>query len=576
MANDYREKQDSLESVLKDANINDSIEVITEMGRLNFKYDNYQLAIQNFYDALKLSEKINDRKSKATLINNIAAIYYKNDDLANALTYFIQSYEIEKELNNKLGVSKSLNNIAIIYNEMENFEKSLEYYYEALKIRKQLDDEVGIATIHNNIGLVYVKKKEYPEAIKHYKFAVDIFDKHNEHRSLANTYGNLSRAYFLDKDIPSARYYVQKSFQQLRIEPSTYIEKDNYLILYSINNELGDYREALVNYKQFDKIRDSLSSEEVSGEIEKLKLKYESERKDLENIQLKNESEKQEARIKFQNILVVSIIVVLILVSVLAFLSYKNSLIRKKSISLLEQQKAEIEVKNLELRKLNQIKNKLFSVISHEVRNPLNSLLGTVELLTSGYLSTEEFFKLSGDLKQKVNQTTIFLNNLLIWAKSQMDGMKAKKEKFILSGLINDMLDILKEQADMKGVEIERNFKDEIDVKADKNMIGIVVKNLISNAIKFTNKGEKVVIDAKRNGKFAIINVSDHGVGISDDNKKKIFGDETFSTMGTAQEVGTGLGLVLSKNFVEENGGKLWLESEEGRGSTFSFTIPLG
>ena len=573
---DYRNKLDSLNTLLKNAsNINDSIEIMTELGRLNYRNDFHQLAIENFYDALKLSEEINDKESKATLINNIAAIYYKNKDLENALTYFIQSYEIEKESGNKLGVSKSLNNIAIIYNEMNELEKSLEYYHQALEIRKELKDEVGIATIHNNMGLVFMKKENYNEAIRHYKLATEIYIKHNEHRSLANTFGNLARACLLEKEFSDAQYYIQKSFKQLEIEPSVFIEKDNYFVLYSINKEQGNYKEALSNYEKFEKIKDSLNSEEVLGEIQKLKLKYESDRKELENIQLKTESEKQEARIRFQNILVISIIVVLILVSVLAFLSYKNSMIRKKSIEQLEQQKALIEKKNIELHKLDQIKNKIFSVISHEVRNPLNSLLGTVELLTSGYLSTEEFFKLSTDLKQKVNQTTIFLNNLLIWAKSQMEGIKTKKEKFVLNDVINDMLEILKEQADMKGVEIERKFEGEFDVKADKNMIGIVVKNLISNAIKFTNKGEKVVINVLKNGKFAIINVSDQGIGISKDNQKKILGEETFSTMGTAQEVGTGLGLVLSKSFAEENGGKLWLESEEGKGSTFSFSVPL-
>jgi len=566
---------DTLLALFQNADAKDSIEILTDLGRQNFKNDRHQVAIQQFYDALKLSEKIGDKNSKSTLLNNIAAIYYHNDDHENALKYFIQSYELEKELGRELEVSKSLNNIAIIYNELGDYEESLQYYKDALEIRTKLADEVGIATIHNNMGLVYVKLQKYNDAIDQYNQAVEIYLEHGQVKSLANTYGNLSRAYLFKKDYGQADHFVQRSFEAIGDNDFLYIERDNYETLYAINKELGNYVKALEYYQKFDGIQDSLNSEIIAGQIEKLTLQYESERKELENIQLKRESEQQTSQIKFQNILVISIILVLLLVSALALMHYKNSRTRKKSIEILEQQKAEIEKKNEELDKLNQVKNKLFSVISHEVRSPLNSLLGTVELLTSGFLSPEEFFKLSTELKQKVNQTTIFLNNILVWAKSQMQGLNPVKEEFEINDLINETLDLLKEQADMKGVEIDRELGEEIKVKADKNMIGIVIKNLISNAIKFTSQGEKICVHSKRNGNFAIINVVDQGVGIAKENHEKILGNEEYSTRGTAQEVGTGLGLVLSKNFIEENGGKIWLESEEGVGSTFSFTVPL-
>ncbi len=570
-----RQQIDSLNNLLLDAKKVDSIELLTEKGRLYFKNDDNIKAVESFYQALKLADEVNDNQKKATLVNNIAAIQYNTGDLEAALANFTQSYELEMKLDNRLGVSKSLNNMAIVYNELERFDESLDFYNKSLTIREELGDSVGIATIHNNMGLVFIKKKDYERAINHYQKSLKISIAHQNNKSVANTYANIARAYLFLKEYQSAIEYIDKSFQFIDNESSVFIKRDNYLTLYEIYKEMNNHKLALENYEKYDAICDSLNVVEINANLNELKLRFESEKNERENIMLKSERDQQKAFIQTQNIIVISIAVVLLLLSVLTFLMYKNALLKKKSIARLQRQKDEIEEKNLELRKLNQIKNKIFSVISHEVRSPLGSLLGTVELLTSGYLSPEEFFELSSDLKQKVNQTTIFLNNILLWAKSQMHGMTVNREDFVVNDLVNDMVDILIEQAVMKGVEIERNINEKIFVKADRNMIGIVIKNLIANAIKFTEKGNKVTIDAVKNGKFAVVNVSDHGVGISKENQQKIFGSESISTKGTAQEVGTGLGLTLSKSFVEENGGKIWVESTEGQGSTFSFSVPL-
>lgn len=580
---------DSLRTELVNADIDDSIELLTEMGRVNFRAERFQLALENFYTALRLSERAGDAGHNATLKNNIAAVYYKTDDLRKALEYFTQSLELERELSNQLGVSKSLNNIAIIYNELGEYEHSLTYYEDALAIRQSLNDRRGIATIYNNMGLVYVKLAEHDRAISYYQKSLEISRDFEDYRSVANTLGNISRAYLLSGRYTQAIAFAEQGLEYSQKSGSRLQDKDNYQTLYTIYKELNHHEKALEYFEKYEWIKDSLNSTNVASQLDEIKLKYETERKESENMLLKSEREAQEAVIRTQKIFVIAAMVVLLLVSALAYALYKNAIIRRHSIRMLEEQNREIENKHRELEKLNHLKNKIFSVISHEVRSPLNSLVGTIDLLNSGYLSPEEFFRLSSELKQKVNQTSIFLTNVLIWAKSQMNGVNITKEEFQIDRLVNDILDILKEQADMKGVEIERQFENQLSVGADKGMIGIVAKNLIANAIKYTKKGGKVVIKTYRKDDQAVVEVVDQGSGIPEDLQQTLFGVDGFmagaspdrngstpaGVSGEVDQVGSGLGLILSKILVEENGGHIWLRSEEGKGSTFSFSVHL-
>lgn len=585
----WADKLDSLRAGLENSDIHDSMEVLTEMGRVNFGNENFRQALENFYQALRLSEKVGDTKSNATLKNNIAAVYYETDDLNKALDYFIQSLELERSIDNKLGVSKSLNNIAIIYNELGEYEHSLMYYEEALAIREDLNDRRGIATIYNNMGLVYLKLGKYDRAISYYKQSLDISSNFEDYKGISNTLGNISRAYLLSRRYAEAIAYANKGLEYSGKSGSRLQDKDNYQTLYSIYKETNDHEKALEYFEKYEWIKDSLNSSIVASQLDEIKLKYETERKENENILLKSEKDAQDAVIKTQKIIVAAILLVLALVSALAYLLYKNTIIRRDSIRMLESQNREIEDKHRELEKLNLVKNKIFSVISHEVRSPLNSLVGTIDLLNSGYISPDEFFRLSTELKQKVNQTSIFLTNVLIWAKSQMNGVNVTKEEFQIDRLVNDILDILKEQADIKGVEIERQFENQLSVGADKNMIGIVTKNLISNAIKYTKKGGKVVIKTYRKNDQAVVEVMDQGAGIPEHVQHSLFGFDGFiagmsvdktaerstAISGEVDQVGAGLGLILSKILVEENGGHIWLQSEEGKGSTFSFSVHL-
>ncbi len=182
---------------------------------------------------------------------------------------------------------------------------------------------------------------------------------------------------------------------------------------------------------------------------------------------------------------------------------------------------------------------------------------------------------LSEDLVEKLDNTYNLLENLLNWAKSQMQGMKVYAKDIELKKISEDCVDLLTPIADKKLVKITNNIRTPIIVFADNEMVKLVIRNLMSNAIKFTTAGNKIILDAKSDKEFATISIKDNGTGISNENREKLFKLTSFSTRGTSNESGMGIGLLLCKDFVDKNGGKIWFESELEKGTTFYFTLPV-
>jgi signal transduction histidine kinase len=233
----------------------------------------------------------------------------------------------------------------------------------------------------------------------------------------------------------------------------------------------------------------------------------------------------------------------------------------------------EISQKTQKLEEVNRIKDKLFSVVSHDIKGPLTSLHLALSLTKSGTISQQEFQQLTKMLEVKFNQTTEFIENLLQWANLQLRGETFDPVPTDLSELIKSTLTLLEFERKNKMIVVENTVEAKQEVYGDLNMLKSVLRNLMTNAIKFTPPG-KVRIHAELSGRFVTISVSDTGVGIPERNQPLIFSLDIVTTPGTGQERGTGLGLVLCKEFVERNGGRIWFETEEGKGTTFYFTIP--
>jgi PAS domain S-box-containing protein len=262
---------------------------------------------------------------------------------------------------------------------------------------------------------------------------------------------------------------------------------------------------------------------------------------------------------------------------------------QKKAEKSLLKRKRELQEKNAKLLALSQelatqkqksddlnnLKDRLLSIISHDFRSPLNSLQGVLTLLQGKMISEEELRNLTERLLERVKVISTFLDNLLNWAKSQMEGTKVHLSRWNLHQVILTKMKLYQTQAEQKNIRLIAQIPENSKVYADLNMIELVIRNLISNAIKFSPQGASITLKVEdQPDNYVLISIADTGVGIDSDKITKLFGSENISTLGTANEPGTGLGLLLCKDFVEKNGGKIWVESTLGQGTCFYFTIP--
>ena len=232
----------------------------------------------------------------------------------------------------------------------------------------------------------------------------------------------------------------------------------------------------------------------------------------------------------------------------------------------------------LQLKEINKSKDKLFSIIAHDLKSPFTSIVGYSEILKdySANCNQQETVNYASIINTSSKQTLQLLENLLDWARLQQGRIVFRPQNLNLHELAYEVVDLVKDIAEQKGISLQNSIPNTLNAHADKDMIKIVLRNLVSNAIKFTDKEGFVEISSKLKDKEVSISVTDNGVGISADDIGKLFDiSSNFSTKGTNEEKGTGLGLSLCKEFVEKNNGKIRVKSELGKGSEFTFSLPL-
>ena len=237
-------------------------------------------------------------------------------------------------------------------------------------------------------------------------------------------------------------------------------------------------------------------------------------------------------------------------------------------------EKKKADLRELELIKMNETKDKLFSIVAHDLRAPLGSVQNYLELLKQVYLTEEEKVMIQNQLLNSTKSTSEMLTNILSWTKAQMAGVSMNFIHFNMHKTLQNTIQVQMNIAKEKGIELSFQEKCDMNVFADPDMMQLVVRNLLNNAIKFTPGGGKIWISYEEKDELCTIIVRDNGIGIAKAKQQEVFTLKSQSTFGTNNEKGVGLGLVLAKNYMELQNGKIWFESEEGIGTTFFLNFP--
>ena len=371
---------------------------------------------------------------------------------------------------------------------------------------------------------------------------------------------------------------------------------ENYEKLVNIDSITNNFNAAFKHLKEKEIISHKLfmfqKEEIINDSIKRQSIeKIYQQIIDLEN-ELKTTEEKVQSSVQLISVMsvVVCLLFVITVVQILRFKKYKranNTLTVEyakhkhdfeEMMFLVDEyydDNQKLIQENDSLEKSNAVKDKLLSIISHDLRSPMSSLQALLGLFNTNSIARTDLVDFFGKLLSRVENTSTMLENLLHWSQYQLKGLEPIFDRIDMQMIIDECINLYRMQAEQKHIVIDNTLKTSVHVWADVEMLKVILRNLISNALKFTHSGGIITIKSLTKDHFAIVSVRDTGVGISPENQARMFAVANFTTPGTEKEKGTGLGLMLCKDFVEHNQGKIWLDSKVNVGTTFNFSIPL-
>ncbi|MFW6276068.1 MAG: sensor histidine kinase, partial [Bacteroidota bacterium] len=432
--------------------------------------------------------------------------------------------------------------------------------------------------ITGNISNILFKKGETDEALKIAQESMRYSKKMKNYITHAITASNIGMNYVNLNKLDSAQYYLDIAGSILENNSDIY-PLSNYYKTRADFYVKKNMKDSAIHYlNKFADISDTLFNIERNRQFEQLKMMYDTENKEKEIIALKASRENES---NIRTFLYVIISLVLIIAFNLYLLLRENKK-HSKELAIKNRQLNEANQKLKEygdnLQTLNDTKDRFFSIIAHDLKNPLGAFINIAEVLKNDYkdFSHEEMDDFLDELHTSSKRLYELLNNLLIWSRSQTGRIEYRPENVNVYNITANVLDVLKMNIKTKKIDIENKLPEDAYAYADPNMISTVMRNLISNAVKFTGEGGKVIIgQTQKNGNKLGLCVQDTGVGISEEDLAKLFRlDKTHTTDGTNQEKGTGLGLILCKEFIEKHDGEIKVESTPGKGSSFCFELP--
>lgn len=530
--------------------------------------------------ALELSKKINNIYNITYALNCLGNLYYQTNEFEKALHHFRQAQILDTKINNCLGLAINTNNVGGIFRKRGNYDSARIHFEKSLELNIKIKNLKGMSICYDDLGVTYSLQKDYDKALYYLKKALQIANASKDIIYVARIYMHIGTAYLDMKEPKRAIYYLTKSIKMANDIKAKGVVQESYEQLSKAYNQLADYKQSLEYYQTAMRYKDTLTNDEKTKQMAYLQAKFENEQKDIQIKVLKQENALKEADAFMQKVIGITLVAFLaITLFVVLYLMRENKskFLKNKQLQTqqrdLMQQKNEIQQQKDELDRVNLVKDRLFSIIGHDLRSPFNTIKGFIAVLRVSRLSDEEMQNITSTIEQQLSSTLNLLNNLLYWSWSQMQGITANPVEVIVNPIVENNIELLLQSALKKNIAITHTLDKQLCVKVDENMLDTIIRNLLANAIKFTYHGGRVTVSYQENNEDYTFCVADTGVGMTENQLKNLFGAKSSSTFGTAQEKGTGLGLQICKEFLEKNKGKIWVESEVNKGSKFYFSL---
>ena len=587
------------------------------LGETNFYIRNFSGAIPHYKKAISFYEQLKDSFNLTNCYSSIGLCYHNIDQGEKAIAQYIEGLKLS--INNQEYTAEILHNIGNVQQKMQNYEEAIGYFRRAMNINLSIKDSVSLAVDYNGLAESFQYLNKNDSSIVYFLKANQLFKKLHKSGYQAITLANLgtiytnypdslnkafeafSEAWTVFKKLGWNHYEseIKEGFGNILSSQGKYkeaiaaysesmrstehfnrgfgLKKSTYQKMAKAYELMGDYKSALKYHVLFAQYSDSLNQKEKYEKLVSIEKQYETEKKENEIIRLQTRQEltnvqlRKNKQLKILGFVTASLLLIFVLFVLIRYFD------KIKLNRLLEQKNKKIEHSENELRVLNASKNKFFSIIAHDLKNPFHTVMGYSWLLSKDYelFTEEERRKFASDIHHSTNNIFRLLQNLLEWSKSQTGRLIFNPREIEFKRIIESSVSVLRSLADQKNIEIKFDYNDDLILFADPLMIETVLRNLINNAIKFTPEDGLIEITANQiDGQISIC-VKDSGIGISEEDVLNLFLiDSTVKRKGTNNEDGSGLGLILCKEFVDKNNGTIWVNSSPGKGSSFFFTVP--
>jgi signal transduction histidine kinase/uncharacterized protein HemY len=606
-------------------------EALFNQGMIEMSVGQYTRAQKLLAEAALSWDEAQYKKGIANIKLYTGAIYREKGDYSSALSNFLEAMETFETQKDTIGTAAAQIKMAGLYLDMGHNEKAKALLFKAENTLEDIEYWTYLVDCYLTLGELYLKEQSTLQALDYFQYAylasllvgerkataislskmgqmnADLkeyddhleraFDNFNQSLEIsreinlkqvtAETLGHLGELYRHLKQQDKALSYLEEALKLAKQQGNDRLVADNCLLLVSVYLDKGDYKMAYYNYRYYQIIRKRFNNDTARRKFNEVETSYQEKLKESKIQLLQKINRINQLQVSKYRTLRTSFIIIFLLTMVVLVFFYSRYRLKKKMNGQLSEKHRQLQVFNQKLseseshlKELNHTKDKFFSIIAHDLKNPLHSFIDTSELLSDSLqdMSREQAGKFIGNLNTTSRQLYTLLENLLQWSQSQAGGIAFSPRAGDLAELVETVFFMLSENAREKEITLGSRIQPGTNVYCDRNMVLTILRNLASNAVKFTGSGGSVNISAAEADKeeWLEVAVTDTGTGIADQDIEKLFKvDSHFSLRGTAGEKGTGLGLIICKEFVDMHGGRIRVESRIQQGTTFYFTLPM-
>ncbi len=564
-------------------------------------------ALRGYIQEVEIGKALNSDYLLADAYEGIAYVYETEKEWAQALQYSFKSLDIAKKSGLQSDLAYAYHELGSVYLGLNDHLRAEQFIKKAKGIFTAGADTDRIALCNVDLAKVYIQMGYYNLAKPHLDTAVWLFKAWDEQFQVAETYQQLGQLAIKQSLYDDAENYFNQALGVYDVYPAAPADqvyalvglgavalgkKDYPKALAIFNTQMeklkklddlekqleclqymavadsatGNFKEAFSYMQQSRSLYDTVYNQKKNRAAERMLIEFGIERQNSENKILKSKYEEQQSRL----IIILAASAVLLLGAIFLVFLYRQKNSALKSIEKLQEETAQ---RNREMLNTNNVKDKLISMIAHDVRSPLASVQNTLTLTREKILNTDEFAQLSQMLEMDIQHLMGMLDNTLLWAREQMIDIGVNKTTFKIHKVILDVIELYQQTGISKEVTIHNNISKDTEVFSDIDIISTVLRNILSNAVKFTPHCKHIYIEQTNLKSKILISVKDEGVGITDDVLKKINNKEFISTRGTDNEKGTGLGLLFSRDLLIKLGEDFQISSVLGKGTAITISI---